>query len=634
MTLFLIYADEDREIADEIAGWFAAHSDVEVYLAQDLREQGESFIEQLREWIWAEETEGLLLLMSPHFLASLECRVARDLAIEREFELQAIGRSDVFIRVAKIAETRPSATDFLQIFPQTREGWIDLTDQRTRESTLVTFSDRLAQGRHETSGSTVSNTGAAVNKLPPFRNRKEELERVVSQLTNVSGPHFWHVVAPPALGKSWFLYKLMVDVATAAGAGDPGWVMRLVDVREEPREARSDAAMILARLFHLNPDRPETLKAIASKIVAKGKPFLCLLDSAELLDKRTASELRSYLSQIHKFVTEGGKLGVRLAVVVASRREDDEWLGLTPHPLLTLMPLTEFPVAIVRQALVDLVQKMGARFPEDWFETNAARIHRLSEGLPALLAEYLLEIDRNHFVAMENLESREVFDRLAGPYVEKLLAPESLFPRDDEAQDRSAQGDALRLAFRAVATYRLFTQSTLKHHLVLDTEFREKLASLDWTPSKLWQAIKETALLSRDSREVWEVIHPPIRRLLYRHFYLPDQHDDAHRVARDFYKEWWGDNPVGTGDQVVAMVEWLWHEAVLLRDRLKEMREVFLQTATILFEPFKPIRVYTSTELREVAIKRMTGDKEFREALAVAPGLFEELLDVIRRAEE
>ena len=48
---------------------------------------------------------------------------------------------------------------------------------------------------------------------PVFLNREQELENVLRGLTNASGPHFWLVVGPPQLGKTWFLDRIGKDLA-------------------------------------------------------------------------------------------------------------------------------------------------------------------------------------------------------------------------------------------------------------------------------------------------------------------------------------------------------------------------------------------------------------------------------------
>ena len=67
-------------------------------------------------------------------------------------------------------------------------------------------------------------------------------------LTNASGPHFWLVIAPPQLGKTWFLDRLSAEIAEAK-VGPSEWVARRVDLRDQSSDVRNDAVALLARLF-------------------------------------------------------------------------------------------------------------------------------------------------------------------------------------------------------------------------------------------------------------------------------------------------------------------------------------------------------------------------------------------------
>lgn len=624
MTLFLSYAEEDGETAREIAEWFKRRN-FKVFLWQDQDRRGGRFIERIEQEM--READGFLALLSPNFLASEWCRQERYLALQRELSLRAGDPGRVFIHVLKIAETNSTETGFLQI-----HDWIDITTAQKRKEELTALAGRLSPGGP--AGKESPGTVGTIPDLPAFRNRHDELDTVVRPLTNLGGQHFWRIIAPPALGKSWFLYRLSDMVAAEA----PGWTVRLVDVRQEPVDAHGDATRLLARLFDLPQQAAVTegtLRGIAAKIVGGGKPYLCLLDSADLLNRKTARELRSYLSQIHHSVRSAGHDNVWLALVLASRREDPVWTGLAPSPRLSLLPLTEFKLDVVRKALTDLAAEMKRSFDASYFFRNAERIHRLSEGLPALLVRYLQRVRESQFIETEHLDSPEVFEELARPYIEQeLLSQHSLFPWGGRPEVLRSRQDVLRRAFRILAPYRLFTTSHLNHHVTSDPDLGALLDGLRWTVQHLWEAIRETALVKPSQPETWEEIYPAIRRLLYRYAYAPHEQREAHDAAWRFYQEWWGDIPAGR-EQVAGLIERLWHEAVLLqREPPTEMAQALTRSVTTLFQDLKPTRTLTVAEVRRSAETQLSQDEEFQEAVAGVPGLFETLLDVIRQPEE
>ena len=372
--------------------------------------------------------------------------------------------------------------------------WLDLTSPENWDRALRGLADNLApSSRAESASSEATIPGP---ESPSFRNRDDELERVLRGLTNAAGPHFWLVIAPPQLGKTWFMDHLAAKMLEEPN----GWAARRVDVREHPDEMRGDAALLLAHLFGLS--RPSTSGGIAQGILKGKKPYLCLLDSAELLEEETASTLRSCLSEIYRLVQRAGNNDVRLAFIVASRR-DDEWRGVTPNRLSAL-PLTEFKIDVVQDALQDLARQMGRTFAASELQENAKLVHRLSEGLPALLVLCLRWIQTEEWLGMERLKSQRLFEKLAQPYIQQgLLSQDSLFPWSRE-HDGEQQQLALEQAFRVLAPYRLFTQSHLRHHFQSDPVFKRVVEDVEWSMEDLWNAISNTALLSRPLDEPWQ----------------------------------------------------------------------------------------------------------------------------------
>ncbi len=277
-------------------------------LAGSAHRPGGRFIEQIEEAI--KNADSFIGLLSPSSLSSPWCRDERNLALQRERDIQVSQPKRVFVHVLQIRTTPISDTGFLRNY-----DWTDLTSQENKDAALAELASRLRPGGKPRS------RGAKAPSLvsPLFRNRRDELEKVLRGLNNAAGPHFWLVIAPPQLGKTWFLHRVGDDVAAS---GTVGWVTSLVDLRAQPAEVLGDVAALLGCLFGLTSPATtveEALLTIAAEISRSEKPYLCLLDGAEVLKDETAATLRSCLGQIYRLVQDAGQDSVRLALIVASR---------------------------------------------------------------------------------------------------------------------------------------------------------------------------------------------------------------------------------------------------------------------------------------------------------------------------
>lgn len=617
--LFLSYAEEDSDSARRIADWFRGR-DIEVYRWEDHR--GGRFIAEIERAM--NQAAGFLALMSPDFTKSPYCHREAALAIQLEEDLRTLDPGAQFICVVKVKDTPYREAGFLRSY-----DWLPAISPADKERALGHIAEILA--RHSPVPAGTPPTLASPSFRNPFRNRDDEVDRVLHGLTNAGGPHFWLVIAPPQLGKTWFM-----DHLAAKMLEEPvQWQARRVDVRDYPETARSNVSVLLMDLFGLSfPEviEPDISFSIAETILQRGKPHLCLLDSAELLSETTAIELRTYLSEVYGHVANQGTEDVWLAFVVASRR-DDKWRGVPPAPRLALLPLAQFKIDVVRDALDDLARQTDLRVGRADQNQNAALVYHLSEGLPALLIKCLRWIQQKRWIGIQRLASQALFEQLATDYIkQQLLSRDSLLPSDTGLDDELRR--ALESAFRVLAPYRLFTQSHLRHHQESDRGFGRVLADVEWSIERLWDAISGTALMSRPLDEPWQETQAAIRRLLFRYFYRTDQQRiDAHRRARRFAEIWW-DEQLGK-EQVTGLIECLWHEAAALRlDPAADMEGELSRSARTLAESLKPSPLYTTGELRKSAAKRMRDDEEFQETVSNIPGLFARLAQIVESTKE
>ena len=619
--LFLSYAEEDSASARRIAQWLRDHR-LEVYEWEDPQRRGGQFIAEMEKEIIG--AEAFLALMSSNFTKSPYCHREAQLAILREEDLRAHQPDARFIRVLMAENIQHLDAGFLAAY-----DWLDVTDESNTDQALSSILGSL----------TVRVSPRAAQSYiasPPFRNREDEMERILRGLTNASGPHFWLVLGPPHLGKTWFM-----DHVAAKLLGEPvEWAARRIDIRDYPEEERSNVALLLMDLFWL--DRParvgtegkieaDSLRSITQTVLERGKPHLCLLDSAELLEADTVKELRRCLCDIYHRVQGAGIIDVRLALIVASRRED-EWLGVYPDPRLATLPLTQFKPDIIRGALQELAGKMNRAFAPEVLDRNAARVYRLSEGLPALLALCLRWIQKEQWLEMDRLESQRLFEDLARDYIRKeLLSHDSLLPRDREDDDEADQlRHVLEYAFRTLAAYRRFTQSHLRYHVESDASFAAALINPAWK-GMLWRYIGKSTLLVQPLDEPWQQTQPAIRRLLFRYFNRTnEQRIEAHEQARNFADVWQAGN-----EPVIGLVECLWHEAAILRlSGDPDMKEKLCNSAQEFAGSLTPTPLYTGTELRRFAAMRIRNDEEFQNTVNNIDGLFMKLAQIVESTEE
>ena len=388
---------------------------------------------------------------------------------------------------------------------------------------------------------------------PKFRNRERELEEVLGALDNDDADHFWFFVAPPQLGKTWFLRRIGERWRELHSR----CLVHQVDVGKFTADA-FDPMALLARMYRVSVPGP-SCREIAAAIVGTGRYNLCLLDRAELLSEDTILSLREGLEEIDGYVKEGKSRDVRLALVAASR-QDYAWRGVAPLRL-SIRNLTEFKEDVVLEALCDLARQMHTEHSRSELRPLAGQVQRLSEGLPALLAGYLAWIRQVKWMGLDRLAERDCFDEIATPYIaDDLLSPGSLCGRrpDPPPELRAALTEALRV----LVCYRFFTGSHLSYH-AREGALRDALRRLGWSDEEFRAAVSRTDLLVLPQDEPWDAISPAIRRLLFRHWYgSPDSRVRAHQVAREFLESY-AQNLTGR-ERAEMTIECLWHEAEAL----------------------------------------------------------------------
>jgi hypothetical protein len=463
-----------------------------------------------------------------------------------------------------------------------------------------------------------------------FVDRRAEIEQILRDLSGPAGTGFWLVVAPPGLGKSEFLRRISSELE----ADDPRREVRFVDLRD-PRPIGGKAEALIARFFSpelRGPSHSGLAERIANAVLDSGKSYVCLLDSAELLTERAAAEVRQVFSDIHQATcasTVAPGAG-RVALIVASRL-DAGWVGTIPAPRFKLLPLAAFGADDIDAALHALTRRTGEKLNARQFRQVTASLAGVSSGLPELLASCLEWVEKGHWHQLESPGSQELFEGLGQRFVrDRLLAPESLLPaapRDRSDQRRQLVEDALRL----VSPYRIVTLAHLRQHLTPGGQLSEPLASAAWSIEDLWQAIIGSAVVARPVHEPWQVIHPAVRKLMFRYSYPTDQQrSDAQLKALAFDRDW-SSRQIGI-EQVAGLVECLWHEASALELTVpQQLGWRLTESARSIARALRQIDLAESDELRHALRERLRSDAELHELMAAETGLLDRLIDIATR---
>lgn len=607
--VFLSYASADSAVAAQLTRDWRERG-AEVFQFGEPQNQAEIIVDEIEREIRAADV--FAALMSPAYLASPWCVTEKRLAVQREQST-----AEQFIHVVAAASASYDDAGVLGTY-----SWVDATGQLT-STRLDEIATALPFGRRPTGDD---------RDFPGFRNRQHELARILGELRTPGGKDLWVVVSPPLMGKTWLLAKVEKELVN-----DPlSWTVHRMDLRREPIELRYDPARLVTALLQVDDVQGDhlaesDLRSIALEVSRRAEPLLFILDGAELLSQNCATTVRVAITTIFETVRRTGRVA-RFGLAIGTRRHA-EWRGLGPDARrgrrLEALNLTQFGDDAVHQALLDLPNDLGVE--QRW--SHAARLQRLSEGLPALLVRCVQWAVNTGFLYMDDCDRPAVFDAVARDYIQKdLLAADSLLPTGD-AQPEAALA-VLRRTLQVLSTYRLYTQSHLAFHLDEDPELQAALDEAGWTHEGLWEALGHTALQANENAsEIWHEIEPSLRRLLHRYHHPTDaERRAAHATARRFYSGWAQDRAAGREQQVV-LVECLWHEAVRLTiDEPDAVAQRLPEVAVELARDCGRGPMYRAAEFREAVSRRLGDDDELQLLLGNHDGLFARIVGLVTGA--
>ena len=627
MLLFLSYADEDVDIAREIADRLRSEH-VSVYAPQEARPPGVASAD-IEHAI--QEADAFLALLSPDSLTSASCHRERELALRKDQHGADDSADADFVHVLQIRDT-----PYHRAGPLRSQPWFDLTGRTPRGRVISDVADVFASENEQTPTGDHpddNDNGKPPSPSPNFANRVRELDGVERDgVANPDGERFWLLLAPPQHGKTWLLQKIAEEVPRSRPRW---WKVTWVDVRELPPETAADADAVLRMMVGQPREsaRPVDAAAIADSILYRSPGLLCLLDSAELLGDGTVYLLRQHLDTIAKELANR-RPDARLAVIAASRRHRD-WTGLKPARPPRIKRLSEFGVDVVTDALEKLaLEKRVLRTKGTMtfeLQQHAMRMHRQSEGLPRLLTD-CLQWTAGHWGELHLLDDRDTFHKIARPYVDDiLLSPDSL--RGSGPVPTSEQLEAMRKALRVLCVFRLFTGSHLSGPASRG-ELLKACKRVGWSADDLWNAVIGADLIYRVEKGAPMTIDRPISRLLFRYLYPSEaERAQANREARDFLRSF----TAGLAGSSAAdmLIECLWHEAQasILLKQPADLESSLIQLGNHLSRSLKPDRAYTVADLRSYAVETLDKDQELwsplRDNPSLAPGLFDRVIEGI-----
>lgn len=626
MLLFMSYADEDDKIAQEIADKLSSN-DVSVYSTKGAVARRISRLPSAPSEA-IQKADAFLALISSHSMASPQCRRERDAALLREQCLHQSGSAQRFVQVLQVGQTPYHEVSSLRDRP-----WHDLTTLFADEGLLAAVVESF--GSPDANNSNIRqieiNNRRSMAHNPGFRNRKKELDEVVNGITS-GGERYWLVVAPPQMGKSWFLNEI------ASNIGDKlptRCTIELVDVHDLSPDAIKDPDAILRLMFGFEPrgeDQPINTGQILKKLNDKSCLHLCLLDGAELLSSEIIRHIRSLLGDIDNRLTNRKNPSARLALIAASRRDDD-WAGVVPGPRLKVLTLTGFKEDIVAEELSKAAKDADYALSTSQMRQIAHRLHRLSEGLPALLVNCIAWAQERSF-DIEGLEDAENFQTICGPYIEQsLLSPDSL--RISGKLPDSNEQAAIRRVIQMMSPYRVITYS-LVDRCAEDSTLREALTTVRWSVRDLWEAVSNIDLLYRPERNPWKTIYEPVRRLLCKYWRsAAEDRQAAHSAAAEFMASFLAEQ--SGSDQWRIALECMWHEAQAQgvatmgggSNPTMQMEELFLARVKQLIATLKYESPDVVLERRIFATDILRKDTEFEGDLGSAAGLYGRLVEIV-----
>jgi hypothetical protein len=550
MPVFISYAEEDSASAEELANELAARSIHAVYY-EDAKQRGGHIVEKLSNNI--KSASVFLVLLSEHYLQSTWCEFEFEVAFLLEIDART-KKKPFEIQVLKVGDVEKDNLVFQRIY-----DWVDKKNRRAYTS----FLDRLKAKEAEQQMSKATEKDKPEDDWIPFTNREEELRYLIRSLENPSGEHFHVIVAPPQMGKSWLVQQTAINLLKE----NVDWLTQSAALVSD-QGARSNLFLLLKALNFVLPkklleadpltseDLSEAVTEVALQIMDSKRPRLLLLDNAELLDSRTAKQLRSLLSSVRQAIEISP--AARLGLIAASRIEIKEFTTYLPRPAFVQMFLTEFKENVITELIDKITKDENINIPGGDYSRD---LLKATEGLPALISMYLSWMQKKRFLraVMQTLSRSSLFREIAGEYIKnELLAADVLIPQWPEPK---TQEQARKFWENLVLRSSVFRLITRLHIRALAPDKRSTSALIG--SQDLMDGLGKLSIVI-PIETIWYRMYPSIRRLLFRYFFPdPKQQAEQHRKSEQLYATWIND--LSGTDRIVFLVERIWHHTEYMR---------------------------------------------------------------------
>ena len=626
MRVFISYSGEDSKFARLLEDHMKK-SGLDPWCFENPHARGGKIREKIEEAI--NGADAFLALLSPNYLNSETSTHEADMAFNREKSLRKGIPRRLFIYVAKVGNV-----DYLNAGFWSNYDWFDLTGPN-QEELIQNLINKLKGGFGKDLSSMPTASVSGPKDWPTFQNREPELNKIIDNLTNIAGTHFWLVIAAPQMGKTWFLDELSKRLRST----QPNlWMIRSLDVSRLTLDTRVNVPALLSQCFNLEPGFVGDDYEIAVKIKRLDHSLLVLLDRAELLERSIEKEFRARLCKIYNALRNSGHANIRLAFIASSCRTHHGWRGIYPSPSFGELTLSHFNDNVVELVLRDMAKKNGQNsFGDNEYRALAKRLYRVTEGLPGLLVKYLEWIRQVQFVGLERMESQKTFDSLACPYAESsLLSTDSLVPvGGDQLEPKSR---ILKSTLLGLVPYRRITRPHLELAVRNDRNIEADLHTLAWNTDDLWNAVKDTHLM-HPTPDPWLVIHPAIRRLLFRYQHTSKEAQaQEHLSADQFYQKWDG---LAGQEAWTFLIERIWHRSEYYRLAPEENTSRKIeQLVSDWFKTYTLPKNYTCQDIHDFVQELVYGTtdglgEEFQETTAaISNELLEQVFHIIKQSKE
>lgn len=541
--IFISYAEEDSGIARKVAEHLKKKG-FNPYYYEDPKIEGNNIIENIEKAL--KKSKIFLFVLSPDYLSSKWCKAEFEVAFLMQLEASTKGE-EYEIHPLKVKEVETGNLVFERRYVQT-----DLTKGSFDEKFNQFIDNKLVEKR------TVEGKTKSPRGWLPFQNRESELHKLETNLDNLAGSHFYLVVAPPQMGKSWLLLQLSRKLI------DPklNWIVQYFDLQTD-HEARSNIKKILVGLnFQVDElksnDNEELCLAAAKQIKDSGKYWLLLLDSVEHISDQTAKQFRTFLGGLSRRLEP---VSSRIAVVAASRTELLPFKGHIPKPNFEILELTPFSQNVIVSATRATNKDTGALLN---YQDISDRLLKLTEGLPELITRYLdwMRIKTGFAFIPEDLEKDTLYKDIVVAYIEEaLLSARVLLPYipSSNVQEELRQAWA-RFVVKA-SSFRIITRSHIR--FMTSEEIMKNMSSLPQMSPDLLDAVGKLHLVI-PTQTMWYQIAPPIRRLLFHYNYRTNTEKlQVHKQNELLYKGW--KNKLSGTDALRFTIEKLWHYSEQIR---------------------------------------------------------------------